>query len=167
MATSTPQHRSFARHRSSQLQSSIATASSPNLGATFSAQRPGYTSSRKVSLGPSAAADLPAIAGGGSRPSLSSQEAGSSPFTMNPVPGRTKTVIGDKFGNNEIAVGDFVDVPGGMHGIVRFIGPVTGKPGIFAGVELNQEWAARGKNNGDVDGCVRARPLIFLTTDRT
>ena len=73
---------------------------------------------------------------------------------MNPAPSRTKTVAGDRFGNNEIGVGDSVDVPGGMHGIVRFIGEVVGRPGIFAGVELHQEWAARGKNNGDVDGYV-------------
>ncbi|CAL8575396.1 hypothetical protein XPA_001324 [Xanthoria parietina] len=51
-----------------------------------------------------------------------------------------------------LTVGDQVDVPGGMHGIIKFIGEVKGKNGIFAGVELSREWAARGKNNGDVDG---------------
>lgn len=154
MATSNSQHRSLARHRSSQLQPSINTASSPNLGASFNTQRPGYTSSRKVSLGPSNAGGLSTIIDGEGTYPPNTKEAGSSPFTMNPAPSRTKTVVGDKFGNNEISVGDSVDVPGGMHGIVRFIGEVTGKPGVFAGVELNQEWAARGKNNGDVDGCV-------------
>ena len=60
--------------------------------------------------------------------------------------------MGDKYSNNEIRLGDAVDVPGGMHGMVKFIGEVRGKAGIFAGVELDQEWAARGKNDGDVDG---------------
>lgn len=49
-------------------------------------------------------------------------------------------------------VGDTVDVPGGMHGTVKFVGRVKGKPGVFAGVELAREYAGKGKNNGDVDG---------------
>jgi len=57
----------------------------------------------------------------------------------------------------DLAVGDTVDVPGGMHGVVRFIGSVQGKKGTFAGVELHSDFAARGKNSGDVDGCVQAR----------
>ncbi|KAF2730188.1 hypothetical protein EJ04DRAFT_515445 [Polyplosphaeria fusca] len=51
-----------------------------------------------------------------------------------------------------IEVGDTVDVPGGMHGTVKFIGSVRGKKGVFAGVELSREYAPRGKNDGDVDG---------------
>jgi hypothetical protein len=39
-----------------------------------------------------------------------------------------------------------------MYGLVRFLGVVDGKPGRFAGIELAPEHAARGKNNGDVDG---------------
>jgi hypothetical protein len=54
----------------------------------------------------------------------------------------------------EIAVGHLVDVPGAMHGMVKFIGPVQGKKGVFAGVELSKEYASRGKNDGDVDGYV-------------
>ncbi|KAL4977779.1 hypothetical protein BDW66DRAFT_158635 [Aspergillus desertorum] len=53
---------------------------------------------------------------------------------------------------DEIQVGDVVNVPGGMHGTVRFVGVVTGKPGRFAGIELAPEHAKRGKNSGDVDG---------------
>lgn len=52
----------------------------------------------------------------------------------------------------DLEVGDLVDVPGSMYGTVRFIGSVQGKNGVFAGVELSQEFAKRGKNNGDVDG---------------
>jgi Fe-S-cluster formation regulator IscX/YfhJ len=39
-----------------------------------------------------------------------------------------------------------------MYGTVRFLGIVDGKPGRFAGIELATEHAARGKNNGEVDG---------------
>ena len=49
-------------------------------------------------------------------------------------------------------VGDTVDVPGGMVGVVRFVGAVKGKAGTFAGVELSKTFATRGKNSGDVDG---------------
>ncbi|KAF2707576.1 hypothetical protein K504DRAFT_458069 [Pleomassaria siparia CBS 279.74] len=52
----------------------------------------------------------------------------------------------------DIEVGDTVDVPGGMHGVVKFIGSVRGKKGVFGGVELSREFAMRGKNDGDVDG---------------
>lgn len=52
----------------------------------------------------------------------------------------------------EIEVGDAVDVPGGMNGVVKFVGSIRGKKGVFAGVELSSEFASRGKNNGDVEG---------------
>jgi hypothetical protein len=55
-------------------------------------------------------------------------------------------------GGGELDVGDAVDVPGGMHGVVKFVGSVAGKKGIFAGVELAKEYASKGKNDGDVDG---------------
>ncbi|KAI9373187.1 hypothetical protein BJX61DRAFT_398499 [Aspergillus egyptiacus] len=53
---------------------------------------------------------------------------------------------------DEIQVGDFVNVPGGMYGTVKYVGVVAGKPGRFAGIELAPEHARRGKNSGDVDG---------------
>lgn len=57
----------------------------------------------------------------------------------------------------ELSVGDAVNVPGEMYGTVRFIGNVRGKTGRFVGVELSREFAARGKNDGDVDGYERGR----------
>lgn len=60
----------------------------------------------------------------------------------------------DRNGNQNLEVGDIVDVPGSMHGTIRFIGEVKGKTGHFAGVELSKEFASRGKNDGDVDGWV-------------
>lgn len=52
----------------------------------------------------------------------------------------------------DLRPGDVVNVPGGMFGTVRFVGPVAAKPGRFVGVELAAEHAHRGKNSGDVDG---------------
>ena len=72
---------------------------------------------------------------------------------MYPVrPDTTRATSDDKFANQNLEVGDMVDVPGMMHGIIKFIGEVKGKKGHFAGVELSKEFAAKGKNNGDVDG---------------
>ncbi|OJJ46247.1 hypothetical protein ASPZODRAFT_67684 [Penicilliopsis zonata CBS 506.65] len=53
---------------------------------------------------------------------------------------------------DDIQVGDLVNVPGGMHGTIKYLGAVAGKPGRFAGIELAVEHAKRGKNSGDVDG---------------
>ncbi|KAL9104487.1 MAG: hypothetical protein Q9163_000580 [Psora crenata] len=63
-----------------------------------------------------------------------------------------RTVSDEKNANQNLEVGDLVDVPGGMHGTIKFIGEVKGKKGTFAGVELAKEWAARGKNDGDAEG---------------
>ena len=78
-------------------------------------------------------------------------------------PANSRTTSGDKFANQNLEVGDVVDVPGMMHGTIKFIGEVKGKNGHFAGVELSKEFAAKGKNDGDVDGyasneCVRRSP---------
>ena len=150
---STPQRRSLARPQSL-AHSAINTASSPNLSAAFASstlQRPGSYTTRKSSLGHGA---LSTIADGREHYDASdSQHQGSSPLTMRPaVLAANRTISGDAVGNKDLDVGDSVDVPGGMHGLVKFIGEVKGKKGIFAGVELNKEWAARGKNDGDVEG---------------
>ncbi|GAA5981430.1 hypothetical protein JCM11641_004760 [Rhodosporidiobolus odoratus] len=39
-----------------------------------------------------------------------------------------------------------------MEGVLRFLGEIEGKAGSWAGVELNNEWAGRGKNDGSVAG---------------
>ena len=71
----------------------------------------------------------------------------------------------------EARVGDIVDVPGGMHGTVKFVGEVAGKKGKFAGVQLAEEYAGRGKNSGDVEGKHYFRTAtpgsgIFLPVER-
>lgn len=56
--------------------------------------------------------------------------------------------------DSNLEVGDQVVVPGEMTGTVKFLGIVSGKAGKFVGVELDEKFAARGKNDGDVDGYV-------------
>ena len=70
-----------------------------------------------------------------------------------------RTMPATPVSNGSLDVGDMVNVPGDMYGTVRFIGSVRGKPGRFVGVELDQEFAAKGKNDGDVDGygCLRVK----------
>ncbi|KAI5291126.1 hypothetical protein KEM54_006236 [Ascosphaera aggregata] len=53
---------------------------------------------------------------------------------------------------DSIQVGDAVRLPGGMQGTVRFVGAVDGKPGRFAGIELDATFAGKGRNNGDFNG---------------
>lgn len=147
MAMSTPHRRSLGRPRQSLGLSAANTASSPNLSASFaSSQRPS-ASTRKPS-GLSTISDYHS-----ETYDHRSTDNSSSPMTTSRALEMTnRNISGDDVGNKELDIGDAVDVPGGMHGIVRFIGEVKGKQGIFAGVELNKEWAARGKNNGDVEG---------------
>ncbi|PHH79722.1 hypothetical protein CDD80_3965 [Ophiocordyceps camponoti-rufipedis] len=120
-------------------------ASTPDLASVYVAQ------SRLVPLGlarkaslvaltPSSLASIPDVSESYALDSVLSDSA----YDMAPLsPSR---------GADDVAVGDAVDVPGGMHGTVRFVGTVQGKKGSFAGVELHADFAARGKNNGDVDG---------------
>lgn len=56
--------------------------------------------------------------------------------------------------DDELDVGDAVEVPGGMNGTVKFVGEVRGKQGLFVGVELNRQWSHRGKNDGEAEGYV-------------
>ncbi|ERS98601.1 hypothetical protein HMPREF1624_05388 [Sporothrix schenckii ATCC 58251] len=79
------------------------------------------------------------------------------PATMAPLtPGRFASSMASYSGaptsDDPVVAGDAVDVPGGMHGTVRFVGSVAGRKGVFAGVELHPDFATRGKNSGDVDG---------------
>ena len=66
--------------------------------------------------------------------------------------GMPKTPAGSAMAGEDLAVGDAVNVPGDMFGVVKFVGSVKGKSGRFVGVELDASFAARGKNDGDVDG---------------
>lgn len=144
--------RSLARPRPS-LINGISTASSPNLGASYSSLQPPALGSRnalsrKSSLSALTSGSLATIPDASAGYGLSTVLDEDSP-TSRKMPPFTPSRGGD---GDDLEVGDWVDVPGSMHGTVKFIGTVQGKKGTFAGVELSEEFAARGKNNGDVDG---------------
>jgi hypothetical protein len=124
------------------------TVSSPNLGAAF------------LSLSPASVKRATALARQSSLNRLTPGSLASIPdatdtYALNRV--LNESPMSNRMGprtpnGGHVEVGDIVDVPGGMHGIVKFIGGVEGKNGVFAGVELSEEFAPKGKNNGDVDG---------------
>ncbi len=116
----------------------IATASTPNLNQLYSSQ------SRLVPPSLSRKASFAAL----TQTTLASIPDDTEAYVNAVLTNDSTNMPGDE----SISIGDVVDVPGGMLGTVRFIGTVQGRKGTFAGVELSKEFAARGKNNGDVDG---------------
>lgn len=55
----------------------------------------------------------------------------------------------------EPEVGDGVRLEShGFEGVLRFVGEIDGKPGLWAGVELSGGFVGKGKNDGSVNGCV-------------
>lgn len=106
-------------------------------------QRPSYGSAEKV---------------GG----LSASMAVNRKASLQALTGQAPRTPSGKMDGTDLEVGDAVNVPGDMYGTVRFVGSVKGKNGRFVGVELDREFAARGKNDGDVDGSVlRTGDLIY------
>lgn len=63
---------------------------------------------------------------------------------MNKVPAAQKVPV--------FAIGDRIRLPERQQGILRYIGPIQGKAGEFAGVELIDEWACQGRHNGEYNG---------------
>lgn len=53
---------------------------------------------------------------------------------------------------NELKIGSVLTIPNTGRAVLKYVGPVQGKNGTFAGVELLGESAALGKNSGDVNG---------------
>ncbi|KAM0745878.1 hypothetical protein T439DRAFT_384504 [Meredithblackwellia eburnea MCA 4105] len=77
-------------------------------------------------------------------PSTSSSSTAPSTTTKPPLP-KSQTLKPD----DPVAI----DVAGvQMRGTLRFLGVVQGKEGRWAGVELDEEWTGRGKNDGSVAG---------------
>ncbi|KAI0022182.1 hypothetical protein F4780DRAFT_206153 [Xylariomycetidae sp. FL0641] len=135
----------------------VATASTPNLNSLYSAQSKLAPSSnalaRKPSLATLTPGSLAAIPDDSESYAIDSVFKNESPPTMPPLTPAKGAGAGD-----DVVHGDTVEVPGNMTGTVRFIGSVAGKKGTFVGVELHPEYAARGKNSGEVDG------LSYFTT---
>ena len=64
------------------------------------------------------------------------------------VHGRSASRTGRTF-----EIGDDVRIESlGFEGVLRFAGPIEGKPGEWAGVELGGGFAGKGKNDGSVNG---------------
>ncbi|SPQ18686.1 bb16fb06-3785-4d2e-947b-09b4e887f362 [Thermothielavioides terrestris] len=131
----------------------IVTASTPNLNQLYTAQSAQSAQSSRLAA--------PALARKGSVAALTQNSLAAIPddsdsyaynsvLTSDTMP--TPLTPARPGGSDEIAIGDTVEVPGSMTGTVRFIGPVAGRKGTFAGVELHPDYAPRGKNSGDVDG---------------
>jgi hypothetical protein len=138
----------------------IATASTPNLNSLYSAHSrltPAAGSlARKASLAALTPGSLASIPDDTESYALHSVlNESTSARNMPPLTPGKGTGPGD-----DLAVGDQVDVPGNMVGTVRFVGSVAGRKGTFIGIELQSEYALRGKNSGEVDGCVRS--LYYL-----
>jgi len=155
MSTTTSTYTTTTRHTLSRRTGrlgGIATASTPNLNQLYSAQQsssrlaPGPTLTRKASFAALTQSSLASI------PDDSEAYAFNSVLTGDTMPMTTPLTPGRLAPAGDITIGDVVDVPGDMIGTVRFVGSVAGRKGTFAGVELHREFAARGKNNGDVDG---------------
>jgi CAP-Gly domain len=153
MSTSTPR-RALTRPRPA-LTSGISTASSPNLLAAYNSLPNSALNGLRATGILGRKSSLSALTQG----SLASIPDASEGYGLSTVLDVDPTMIermtpqtpgGGEFG--DIEVGDSVDVPGSMYGTVRFVGNVQGKKGTFAGVELSEEFASRGKNSGDVDG---------------
>ncbi|AEO53965.1 hypothetical protein MYCTH_2295934 [Thermothelomyces thermophilus ATCC 42464] len=157
--TTTSTYNTTTRHTLSRRpgRSGIATASTPNLNQLYTAQSsrlqpPALARKGSVAvLTQNSLAAIPDDSEGYAYKSVLTSDAETMP--MPNTPGRFG-------GGDEVAIGDTVEVPGNMTGTVRFIGPVAGRKGTFAGVELHPEYANRGKNSGDVDG------VYYFTTSQ-
>ncbi|TEY46015.1 hypothetical protein BOTCAL_0323g00070 [Botryotinia calthae] len=120
-----------------------------NNGQSFALNNPRSQPSRQVSLASLTSNSLATIPDASKRYPLSTVFDEDMP-TVGNMPPYTPARVGG--GPEELEVGDIVDVPGNMYGIVKFVGSVQGKKGVFAGVELSETFASKGKNNGDVEG---------------
>ncbi|CCH46446.1 Laminin-like protein epi-1 [Wickerhamomyces ciferrii] len=72
---------------------------------------------------------------------------------------------------NELKIGSMLSIPNTGRAILKYIGPVQGKGGRFAGIELLGESAILGKNNGDVNGVQyfktsKSGSGLFMTYDK-
>lgn len=64
------------------------------------------------------------------------------------IHGRSVSRTGRQF-----EIGDGVRIESlGFEGVMRFVGPIEGKPGEWAGVELGGGFVGKGKNDGSVNG---------------
>ena len=144
-----------ANHRTSTMSASISnpgaavsSLSPQEPGVTFPVGRPRSSLSRPAS----AASSSSAISSSLSRSTASSkpkQLAGPRPSSRASDVFRSSSRIS----RGKYDIGDSVRIPSyDLEGIIRYIGPIEGKSGIYAGVELHAGYTGKGKNNGTVKG---------------
>ena len=134
-----------AQHRTS--------TSSQNLS-TLSPSSPSnaYSSGRSISANrpSSVASSVSAVSSVNSRVSSAQNHPtpARSASRQSNVHGRSVSRAGRQF-----EIGDDVRIESlGFEGVLRFIGPIEGKPGEWAGVELGGGFAGKGKNDGSANG---------------
>ena len=83
---------------------------------------------------------------------MASSVSGTTPYGRRPE-SRASAMYESQRSHWAPAVGENVRIDSqGFEGTLRYLGPVEGKEGVFAGVELSAGFAGRGKNDGSVDG---------------
>lgn len=128
---------------------------------SLSPSYPSNTSLRSTSTRPSSAASSSsALSSGNPRtpaaPPLRASIA-RPPSRQSDVFARSSSRAGRVF-----EVGDEVRIESlGHEGILRFLGEIDGKPGLWAGVELSGGFSGRGKNDGSVNGSVCSPRSLF------
>ncbi|KAI0665974.1 hypothetical protein C8Q78DRAFT_486889 [Trametes maxima] len=110
---------------------------------------------------PSAASSSSAYSLGQTRtPAASGRASARPPSRTSDVFARSASRAGRAF-----EVGDNVRIESlGFEGVLRYLGEIDGKPGMWAGVELSGGFAGKGKNNGSVAGIWQSNPLCALLT---
>lgn len=53
---------------------------------------------------------------------------------------------------DHLMTGDVVQLPGEASGLLKFIGPLQGREGVYAGVQMSSHFLHLGKNSGDYNG---------------
>ncbi|KAI0759824.1 hypothetical protein BD413DRAFT_487303 [Trametes elegans] len=127
---------------------SLASSISPS-SSTFS-QSSARSLTASLARPPSAASSSSAVSAGYSRtPGPPSGRISTRPQSrQSDVFARSASRAGRGF-----EVGDNVRIESlGFEGILRYLGEIDGKPGMWAGVELSGGFAGKGKNNGSVAG---------------
>lgn len=110
-----------------------------------------YSNGKSISNRPSSvASSVSAVSSVNSRVSSSQNNytPARSASRQSNIHGRSVSRTGGRF-----EIGDSVRIESlGFEGVLRFVGPIEGKPGEWAGVELGGGFVGKGKNDGSVNG---------------
>ncbi|KAI0368331.1 hypothetical protein BV20DRAFT_469810 [Pilatotrama ljubarskyi] len=139
-----------AQHRGPRISdASFASSISPSTSAS-SVQNSARSLTASLARPLSAASSSSAVSAGATRTpaSASGRISARPPSRQSDVFARSSSRAGRSF-----EVGDNVRIESlGFEGILRYLGEIDGKPGLWAGVKLSGGFAGKGKNNGSVAG---------------